>query len=216
MNKRVISCIICGKEFTAEAANAKYCSMECRQKGRYQRRKDWEKETGFLEKQRKKMQNYRDKITEQERIAQEEEAKKAARNRKRQQTRRLNKLKALLIRDAEEGNPAAKMILLSQEKGNTSPEYWDAFKACELRYADSIHKKSATTVNGISIDNEEFGLAVSISIEELGRIEINTKVIEPAQAGYELPPDPKSDTKKKKPEKRPRPAEKKKRQAGQM
>lgn len=178
MENRRIKCLICGKEFEPKAANAKYCSMACRQKGKYQRRKEWEKSSGYLEKQRQKMQEYRDKEAADKKAEQEAENKRKAANIKRQTTRRRNDERAKLLQAAEMGDAHARMTLAAEESGNTSAEYWEAFKAYDLEYAAEWGKESTTTVNGISVHNPDFGLAVSISIEELGRIETHAGTTE--------------------------------------
>ena len=178
MGKRLVICPICGKEFEAKAANAKYCSTACRQKGKYQRRREWEKESGYLDKQREKMRLYRERVTAEEKAEQEAAEKRKEINRKRQETRRKNLERDKLLQAAEQGDAFARMALAMEESGNTSPEYWEAFKDYDLQYAASWNKESTTTVNGISIHAPQFGLAISMSIEELGHIETHTGLTE--------------------------------------
>ncbi len=60
-------CEICGKEFTAKAGNVKYCSPECKEEGKQQRRKKWEERTDYKEKQRQIMKVYRKNMTNEQR-----------------------------------------------------------------------------------------------------------------------------------------------------
>ena len=178
MAKRLIKCAICGAEFETRAANAKYCSTSCKLKGKYQRRREWEKSSGYLEKQRQKMQEYRDKAAADQKAEREAAAKKQAANVKRQITRLKNDKRSKLLQAAEQGDAFARMEIAAEESGNTKPEYWEAFKDYGLQWAADMDKESITTVNGISIHSPDFGLAVSISIEELGRIETKAGITE--------------------------------------
>ena len=174
MKERRITCPICGKEFVPKAANAKYCCIDCKVKGQRQRRKEWEKESGYLDKQRQKMRDYRDKIAAEERAAAAAAEERAAINKKRQETRRRNDRLATLLQAAEMGNHNARKALAIIESGNTSPEYWEAYKDAYLQWVEEHGTPGALTVNGISVYSQNFGLSVSISIEELGIVEIAT------------------------------------------
>lgn len=172
MGNRIVICPICGKEFEAKTANAKYCSIACRQKGKYRQRKEWELQSGYLEKQRQAMQEYRNKIAAEKKADQEAKAKQEAKQKKQRENKQHKKEQKRLLTAAEKGDPLSRLLLAAQESGNKSPEYWEAYKEYDISCAEKIGNKSTTTVNGISVYNPDFGLSVSISIEELGCVEI--------------------------------------------
>lgn len=169
MSNRVIKCSICGNEFEPKVPNQKYCSTACKAKGKYLQRKKWEERTGFLEKQRQRMQNYRDQVTAEERAAAEAEAKKAEASRKRLETRRRNKAEQDLIRSAEQGDPFARMEIALKQSGNTSADYWEAYKDWVLR----SDPDGRTEVNGISVLDPDFGSLVSLTVKEFGCVTLN-------------------------------------------
>lgn len=170
MIERRINCPICGREFIPKSANAKYCGIACRNKGKYQHRKEWEERSGYLEKQRQKMQDYRNQVTAAERAEREAALKREEAKAKRAETRRRNKERNKLLQDAEQGNAIARMRLAILKSGNASAEYWEAYKDYVLQYAAEFGHESTAEVNGISVHSPEFGLAVSMSIEELGSV----------------------------------------------
>ena len=171
MDRKAI-CVICGKQFEARAANSKYCSIGCRRKGKYQRRKDWEDRSGYREKQRKKMQEYREKAAAEALEEREATARQEAADRKQKETQRRNQEREELIQKAEQGDAFSRMMLAAEKAGKTSLEYWDAYKDYEMQSAARLGKISTTSVNGISVHDPDFGLAVSISVVELGHIAI--------------------------------------------
>ena len=123
-----------------------------------------------VEKQRQAMQEYRSRIAAEKKAEKEAAQKEEAKRRKQQEANRRKREKARILQAAEQGDALARMILAARESGNRSPEYWEAYKDYDIEYAAKFGKKSTTTVNGISVHNPEFGLAVSISIEETGSI----------------------------------------------
>lgn len=174
MYKNVKICAICGKKFIAQAPNAKYCSVECQVKGKNARRREWEQKSGYAEKQRAKYKEYREMKTREAEKALKEAEKNARINKKRQDTKAKNKRRGKLIEAAEAGDLEAMRLLMLGEYGNASPEYWEAFKIQNLEYAKSMNTESDIKVNNISIQDDNFSLAVSLSIIETGRIEIRS------------------------------------------
>lgn len=180
MSERLVKCIICGKEFTTNRTNVKYCSDECRNKGRESKRKEWEKKTGYTLKQCEKMREKREHI-KHEKALQEKKIEKAKEkqkeiNEKRNRTRLLNDKICLLSESYNQGNPLDGMILAKMLYGNKNPEYWEAFKRYEMQQADIMGVECTTNVNGISVTDKNFPLSVCISIEELGSIFIKKSI----------------------------------------
>lgn len=58
----------------------------------------------------------------------------------------------------------------SMERNLRSCEYWDRWKADQIREAETFGRKVGGYVNGIPVDDPEFALKVSITIEELNHI----------------------------------------------
>ena len=169
MNKPPYICVICGATFTPKAANAKYCSEHCRQRGKYQKRREWEQKSGYIDRQREKMRQYRDDLTEEERQQAEKAAARKARSEKARETRRKNKELQELTARAEQGDALARLDLAARN-GNTSFGYWEAFKDYHLQEAEKRGRQSGIMVNGIDINDPDFALSVTITIGELGRI----------------------------------------------
>lgn len=180
MSERLVKCVICGKEFTTNRTNAKYCGDECRNKGRRSKRKEWEKKTGYTIKQCEKMRKKRESIKAEKNIREMEKEKEKRKqkeiNEKRNRTRLLNDKICLLTESYNQGNPLDGMILAKMLYGNKNSEYWEAFKRYEMQQADVTGDKCTTNVNGIPITDKNFSLSVCISIEELGSIFIKKSV----------------------------------------
>ena len=170
-----LECAVCGKKFIAHAPSVKYCSPECRKKGTYEKRKKWESDTGFKEKQKQKMRLKREGITAEEKRKQLEEEKRKQRNLKRRQTRRIKKRQSELEYKADQGDYLAKMEL---EEDICTIEYWKAYKGYCLQFAEELGEICLHFVNGISIQEENFELLVVESIKETGTI-IENQFFEP-------------------------------------
>ena len=163
---RKLTCSICGKEFTTQAGNVKYCSPECREEGKQQRRKEWEDKTDYKEKQRQAMQIYRGKITEEERQAAIKIKEQQAIERQQEDARRRSEQQALLREKAATGDAFSRMRIAEPN----SKEYWEAYKQYEIEYAASWGKESTRTVNDISVHDPCFGSKVVQAIKDLGII----------------------------------------------
>lgn len=179
MGLSTFKCVICGNMFESAAHNAKYCSVDCQVKGRDQRRKKWEISTNYHEKQRQKMQAYRDKQAAETKAAEEKAKRNRSINKKRQDTRRKNMLIEKLTLQAEQGDEIerslAKKQLALYLHGNTSVEYWEAWKEYQEQYNKQNNLDNVlVTVNSIALSDPNFAISVSISIEELGSIKIES------------------------------------------
>lgn len=157
-------CPICGTEFTPKSNNSKYCSDNCRKIGRKVNRKKWELETDYREKQKEKAAEYRKK--------QKAENQAQDKKKKKEKAAKKTSLKAKNTAD----KPASTIELLAAaigRAGNTSIEYWRAFKDYEIEFAEEAGIISKTEVNGISVYNGDFENLVIESIKEHGAININ-------------------------------------------
>ena len=168
MTKKRKTCAVCGKEFDAKSPNTKYCSAICKERGNYLRRKEWEERTGFYEKQRENMKLYRERLAE-EKAALQAEAKKKAK-----QLPKLDKKTQRLKAQLDATAIGLEFTDAMECYGNTCPEYWEAFKNMTLAYAEAWDRECTTEVNGISVYREDFALAASMSVEELGRAEVRS------------------------------------------
>lgn len=165
-NIRTLICTVCNQSFEAKHSNNKYCSDECRNQGRKNRRKNWETETNYNEKQRinKMVQRQQKKelqTTEDlERIRlKNAEIKQRTDKRNEQRTNELKK-------KAKNGDPAARMRLAKPN----SKEYWEAFRQYEIDQSKSFKNRTIRKVNDVSIFDEDFAEKVIKSIEVEGKI----------------------------------------------
>lgn len=115
------------------------------------------------------MRQYRDDLTKEERQQAEKDAARKARSEKARETRRKNKELQELTARAEQGDALARLDLAARN-GNTSFEYWEAFKNYHLQEAEKRGRQSGIMVNGIDINDPDFALSVTITIGELDRI----------------------------------------------
>ncbi len=179
MGLRTFTCAICGNTFQSTAPNAKYCSQACKLKGHNESRRKWEIKSGYHEKQRKKMQEYREQQAAEAKAAEEKAKRNRSINKKRQDTRRKNMLIEKLTLQAEQGDEIerslAKKQLALYLHGNTSVEYWEAWKEYQEQYNKQNNLDNVlVTVNSIALSDPNFAISVSISIEELGSIKIES------------------------------------------
>lgn len=163
---RELNCSLCGKKFTAKAGNVKYCSPECKEEGKQQRRKEWEERTDYKEKQRQIMKVYRGKVTEEERQAAIKVREQQTLERQKEAERQSKERQAELRKKAAAGDVFARMNLAEL----SSEEYWEAYKQYEIEYAANWGRESTRTVNDISVHDPCFGRKVVEAIKELGII----------------------------------------------
>ena len=111
----VKTCPVCGQIFDAEHPASKFCSATCKKEGTRATRQKWEEKT-----------NYRATVKEKrkkERVRQERIDKEAARMAK--------KSRESEIIPPEIARLSDKLDALEEVGGNSTPEYWEAFKAFE-------------------------------------------------------------------------------------
>ena len=163
-------CTICGREFSTHVNSAKFCSDACRAAGKKQTREAWERKTGFKEKQRKTMQEYRKKLyaenTERKSVKNESFLQELEELRKQREAERLSDLK----RKAKKGDKLACMMIALKQHGLFSMEYWQAYADYEKELAESCGRYASSFVNDISVNDEEFALKVVVTLQELGHI----------------------------------------------
>ena len=166
MNYNPIKCEICGKMFTPNRANAKYCGDLCREQARQLKRKQWESDTNYNERQRLIMRE-RDKQRAQEsRQARRELSAKERERREAERQKSFKKRREALIKKADQGDTFSALILEQQTNGNKTIKYWELFKKYELEQAERLGKPCLTKINEIPITHKDFALAVVLSIEE--------------------------------------------------
>lgn len=164
------TCPICGSSFSGKG-KMKFCSPSCAEAGARQARKEWEERTGFLEKQRKRAQDYRDQQAGINRELMEQEAKKKAANRKRADTRRLNKERKELIEAADAGDLDA-MMDLAFETGDMRT-YYTLYQEQLFRNDREygIPRNGVRTIGGIDVYSATFVDDVLDALEEADRQE---------------------------------------------
>lgn len=146
------TCPICGKEFTIEKGNHKYCSDACRIEGSKRARKEWKDRTGFREKHREEMRKYRAQISAEK--AQQKAEIEA--ERRRAMKEKCDKILAEKHKRDQElldkGDPWTRM----RHSAPGYLDYWIAFQEYELDCASRSGKPSTVTVNGISVYTDRF------------------------------------------------------------
>ncbi len=165
-------CGVCGKEFISTGPKGKYCSDLCRRKGKRENRKRWEKETGFLDKQRDRMRERRSQIREAEHSEWLQSTMMEREQRICQDSLRDEEYQAELIRKAEAGDPFSRMELI----GESTPEYWRAFADYEIQQAAELGHACRTMVNESLVTDPDFPETLSRSIEEEGIIFITRDI----------------------------------------
>lgn len=156
-------CPICGKKFRPKTANAKYCSTECAVKGNYIKRKEWEKNSGYNERKRQQMRDYRAGIYEAERVEREAERKKTEEDRKQKETELRKKAEAELKKKAKAGDPSARMQLYDQY----TTDYWDAYRDYQYQWAEQFDFAPVGEVSGIPLYDPDFSEKVVQLLEAM-------------------------------------------------
>ena len=165
-NTTVKQCLVCGKTFTPRNANAKYCGAVCRDSAAKEHRKQWELENNYKESQRIRMREARRSQADELKQARLELTEKERKERQRKAEERHNQNRTTMQSKADTGDTFARLILEQSKNGKLTPEYWELFK----QYETEQRNHSNVCVNGIPLMHNNFALAVSISIEELGQI----------------------------------------------
>lgn len=170
------TCAMCGKTFTPKASNQKYCSTECTYNGRRASRKQWEVKSGYAERKRQEMRNYRAGITEAERIGQVAEQKKAREDLWKRIAEQIKEEEAELKKRAKAGDPLARMEYYHR---NTI-EYWEAYRDYEYEFAEQFDQVPVGEVNGIPLYDPDFAQKVVAMLEAMpeDRLHIYKKYVE--------------------------------------
>lgn len=162
----ILNCTVCNQSYETIFPNKKYCSDICAKRGRIDKRKQWEKDTNYNEKQRldKLVKRQQEKEvrtaeeTERLRLKKEEIDHKNA--------ERIKNEKVELEIKAKNGDPEARMNLAKPN----SKEYWEAYRESEIDYYNKWNTKSISVINEISVFDDDFVEKVLESIEVEGRI----------------------------------------------
>lgn len=143
-------CAECGSSFTAAAPAARYCCAACKQAAAKRTRQTWEQETGYRRNQRARM-----KARRMEGSA--------------EPSRGLPACFAPRISAREPAPPISDIAKAAAAGGNLTAEYWDTYKTKALE-----HGATQLLVNGISINEPNFGELVEINLLEEREIHIIT------------------------------------------
>ena len=150
------TCLYCGKTFVPEHHREAYCSKECREKAR-----------------KGQKQRYRDEHRPGSRrhakAAPEAIADELGTVRQRDRKTQSAGLRAFRVQ------PGAEYLEeMLRDPGNTSKEYWEAFRGYELAQAAAFGRECKTVVNGLAVTDPGFVEAVLDSIEQVGHITITS------------------------------------------
>ena len=153
-------CKICGQEFEAANPNQKYCSEACQREALKRNRAAWIERTGWKAKDAERHRLKRDARRE---ILRQEHEKHKEINQQEAEARAKQK-QADLDDRAAAGDPNAQMIKALQSGGKFNAEYWKAYAAAQVEYADGTGRPCSATVNGISVLLPDFAEQVVKSI----------------------------------------------------
>jgi len=162
----ILNCAVCNQPYETIFPNKKYCSDICAKRGRINKRKQWEKDTNYNEKQRldKLVKRQQEKEV---RTAEETERLRLKKEKNDQShAERIENKKVELKERAKNGNPAARMELAKPN----SKEYWEAYQQYEIDYYNKWNTKAISVINEISVFDDDFVEKVLKSIEVEGRI----------------------------------------------
>ena len=151
-------CPVCGRSFETNNELYQYCGPECRRSAR----RAWDRE-------RKRKE--RESASIRRRVAREpfEQARRA------EAEERSARSREDFERRCAEGDPHALLIREKGEHGTHSHRYWELFAECSIEEAETARKTSRTTVNGISVYEDDFAGLVMESIRERGQIIIESR-----------------------------------------
>lgn len=163
---RTLTCTICTNSFETSHPRSKYCSDKCRQIGQANKRKKWEEETGYKEKQRIQKATIRKKIRESESVEELERLRLKKEEIDQLHAERIKNKKVEIEEKAKNGDPVARMNLAKPN----SKEYWEAYQESEIDYYNKWNTKSIRVINEISVFDDDFVAKVLESIIVEGRI----------------------------------------------
>lgn len=158
----ILNCAVCNQSYETTFPNKKYCSDICAKRGRINKRKQWEKDTNYNEKQRL------DKLVKRQHEKEVRTAEETERLRLKKEeidyknAERIKNEKVELEEKAKNGDSVARMKLAKPN----SKEYWAAYQQTEIDYYNRWNTKKIRLVNEISIFDDDFAEKVVKSIEE--------------------------------------------------
>lgn len=162
----ILNCAVCNQSYETIFPNKKYCSDICAKRGRINKRKQWEKDTNYNEKQRI------DKLVKRQQEKEVRTAEETERLRLKKEeidqlhAERIKNKKVELEEQAKKGDPVARMNLAKPN----SKEYWEAYQESEIDYYNKWNTKSISVINEISVFDDDFVAKVLESIIVEGRI----------------------------------------------
>ena len=149
-------CPVCGKTFKTGNELYTYCGPECRVTARRKREREYRR-------------------AERASARPETVSEAFVRARSEETERRAQKSREDFERRCKAGDPHALMIREKAQNGNRSRRYWELFAKCEIDEAEVIGRTSRTTVNGISVYEDDFAGLVMESIRERRQIIIELR-----------------------------------------
>ena len=150
----MVECVICGNQFVRTGGNTKYCSDDCKKAGQKKRRQEWEKRTGYKEKQR---QAANERRIEAARIAEQEEKERNRKKKSAETKARRKKEREQLAKykkAAEQGDKVAMMNLARRE--DDFHTYWRLYKELILEENEKFNRIGFHTVGGIDVYEDMF------------------------------------------------------------
>ena len=151
-------CPICGAHFETNNDQTIYCGHFC--KAEAKRARDREYQRIKREQESESRRQYREEY-ERARLSELAEREK--------------KLKADFERRCAEGDPHALMLREKGQNGTLSRRYWELFAECSIEEAEAAGETSRTTVNGVSVYDDDFAGRVLESIKDRGQIIMELK-----------------------------------------
>ena len=164
---REVKCQLCGKNFTTDAPNRKYCE-ECRDTGAKKSRKEWEIKNNYREKQMLSARKRRSEARKKQAQIIDSYQKLEEKKRLAEHNKLLKENENEFKKRVENGDALANITMLL--KHGRSLEYWKYYKLYELQYAERRGVVSQRTVNGISVNEPDFEEKVMNSITMYGYV----------------------------------------------
>lgn len=165
------TCVVCNNEFFTRHGGALYCCEACAKKGKTIRRKQWERRTNYVAKQREAARKRRQADAELLQRTTSEAQRKTRAEAEEDKRLFLLRQKEDLKRRADQGDPLARMNIAAMY----SAEYWEAYRDYLYQFSAELGaKEPKTIVNGIPITDPDFVSKVLESRTTLGSYTIGT------------------------------------------
>ncbi|MBT2731649.1 hypothetical protein [Carnobacterium sp. ISL-102] len=168
----ILNCTVCNQSYETIFPNKKYCSDVCAKHGRKNKRKEWEKDTNYNEKQRLDKMAKRHQIKEVKTAEEIERLRLKKSEIDQKHAERIKNQQIELEEMAKSGDPSARMRLAKPN----SLEYWKAYQQSESEQYNQ-NKRFLRLINDISVLDEYFAEKVVESIKEKGYIRGHTMTI---------------------------------------